>query len=109
MMIPNYIDDTQAAKGNMAVRSEHFPQNCRFNDKEGIHRRPIDPPSIFHIKETSCIGTPAPKPRYTTKATAFLRRDDAKIDPDKEWKELKERESINTSYLKIRFVALLNI
>ena len=49
MMIPNYIDDTQAAKGNMAVRSEHFPQNCRFNDKEGIHRRPIDPPSIFHI------------------------------------------------------------
>ena len=48
-MIPNYIDDTQAAKGNMAVCSEHFPQNCRFNDKEGIHRRPIDPPSIFHI------------------------------------------------------------
>ena len=97
MMIPNYIDDTQAAKGNKAVCSEHFHQNCRFNDKEGIHRRPVDPPSIFHIKETSCIGTPAPKPRSTTKATASVRRDDAKIDPDKEWKELKEKESIKTS------------
>ena len=105
-MIPNCIDDTKAAKGNMAVCSEHFPQNCRFNDKEGIHRRPIDPPSIFHIKETSCIGTPAPKPRYTTKANAFLRRDDAKIDPDKEHKDFLPKNKIRSlsQYLKLCFV-----
>ena len=109
MMIPNYIDDTQAAKGNMAVRSEHFPQNCRFNDKEGIHRRPIDPPFIFHIKETQCIGTPAPKPRSTTKATASVRRDDANFDPDKELKELQKLEMIKTSQFKVKFEALLNL
>ena len=55
-MIPNYIDDTQAGKGNKAVCSEHSPQNCRFNDKEGIHRRPIDPPAIFHIKKRRLLG-----------------------------------------------------
>ena len=108
-MIPNYIDDAQAAKGHMAVCSEHFPQNCRFNDKEGSHRRPIDPPSIFHIKETSCIGTPAPKPRTTIKATASVRRDDANFDPDKELKELQELEIIKTSQFKVKFEALLNL
>ena len=109
-----YVDDMQAAKGKMAVCYEHLNLDCRYLvptniGKWGIHRRPIDPPSIFLIKDTSTVGTPAPKPRSTKKATASVRSDDAKIDPDKEWKELKERESINTSYLKIIFVALLNI
>ena len=58
MMIPNYIDDTQAAKGNMAVRSEHFPQNCRFNDKEGIYRRkhPLIPFLSFILKKRRVSG-----------------------------------------------------
>ena len=108
-MIPNYVDDNQAAKGNMAVCSDHFPQDCRYNDKEGIHRRPIDPPSIFHIKQTSCVGTPGPKPRTTTRATASVRRDDANFDPDMQLKELIEREKIKTSQLKERMEALLNL
>ena len=71
-----YANDMQAAKGNMAVCSEHFSQVCRYNGKESIHRRPITftPTSIFLIKETSCVGTPAPKPRSATKATASVRR-----------------------------------
>ena len=85
-MIPNYIDDTQAAKGNiiMAVCSEHFPQNCRFHDNDGIHRRPIDPPAIFHIKKRRVLGHQLLSlDLQQRQLTASVRRDDAKIDPGK--------------------------
>ena len=50
-VLPNKVCPYKAQKENISVCSLHFPENVRFNDKEGKHRHPIDPPSIFNIKK----------------------------------------------------------
>ena len=50
-VLPNKVCPYKAQKENISVCSLHFPENVRFNDKEGKHRHPIDPPSVFNIKK----------------------------------------------------------
>jgi len=104
-VLPNKVCPYKAEKENISVCSLHFPENVRFNDKEGKHRRPIDPPSVFDIKETSCIGTPPPKPRPTKKAHRATRN--PAPHPDAELHELQRREKLSASDFAARLMALL--
>ena len=65
--IPNKIQYHEVTN-NMTVCSLHFKPSVKYK-KHGVHKIPIEPPTIFDIHEKSCCGTSAPKKRETNNST----------------------------------------
>ena len=78
--------------------------------KKAFIEGPLHSPQLlsFLLKKRRVSGH-QPLSRDQQQKQLHLSGVDANFDPDNEWKELKEKESIKTSQLKIRFEALLNI